>query len=925
MSASDSTGRGNNDPRRKPKPKPKPKPAARPRQRAGGTRDSASQARGGSSRTAAGRGATTRKNPNASKSASGRSQSARGGASQRSGAPRTRGGQPPAGRKPTQGRKPNRPRKGDSNRPKWLSIALRIVGILVLVAIIGGSLVGTVIWKKANSDLPDITGTARGTDQTSYIYDRNGAQLARLFADENRTYVTISDIPIAVRQGVIATEDQNYYEHKGIDPWGIARALWVDVTQGKRHGGSTITQQYVVNAFVERENSLMRKLKEGILAYRLEQDYSKDEILEKYLNTIYYGHGAYGVESAAKTYFGVSASELSIAQSAMIAGVIKSPGRYSPQLDPEAGLNRRDTVLGQMLSEGYLTQEQYDTAVAEEMVLSTLQASATAAPYFVEYIKAQLTEEYGSETVYRGGISVSTTIDMRMQTAAENAVTSILNEEGDPSAALVAIDPRTGEILAMVGGMDFSTQQFNVAVQGRRQPGSAFKPFVLATALAEGIPSEKSYECGPAKLSLSNGQVWSVTGAHGTKREGPMRLRQATEKSVNSVFAQLMLEVGPSDVVTTIEAMGIHEGIMAVPAIALGGLNEGVSPMEMASAYGTFANGGTHAAPQGLLAVTTADGEKLFTAEPELTEAIDPAVAYLTTDILKGVITRGTATKANIGRPAAGKTGTTQAYRDAWFVGYTPDLVCAVWVGHPDGQIEMTDVHGRKVTGGSFPAEIWAQFMKEALADTPKADFAKPSGLVNLTVCDDTGLLTTEYCEKPVNGLFIRGHVPTEECDLHTGPEEIEVPNVIGLTKEAAIARLQQLMLQFEVVEEDVRGIPAGIVASQIPASGSMGTTETIVSLVVANGGDADNPPVAAFVFGPTAPTMMQPVAFDASISTDDGEIVTYLWEFGDGTEEQLGSNVSHVYENPGTWEVTLWVTDDNDQTSSSTQSITIQ
>nr|MDA3936542.1 PBP1A family penicillin-binding protein [Actinomycetota bacterium] len=834
-------------------------------------------------------------------------------------------GRPPAGRKPLRGKGTSRPRKGGNTRPKWQSTALKIVGIVTLMSIIGGGLVGMVIWKKANADLPDITGTARGTDQTSYIYDRNGTQLARLYADENRTHVAISDIPIAVRQGVIATEDQNYYEHKGIDPWGIARALWVDITQGKRHGGSTITQQYVVNAFVERENSLMRKLKEGILAYRLEQDFSKDEILEKYLNTIYYGHGAYGVEAASKTYFGVSASGLSISQSAMIAGVIKSPGRYSPYLDPEAAVDRRDTVLGQMLSEGYITQEQHDAAVAEEMVLSTLQASATAAPYFVEYIKAQLTEEYGSETVYRGGITVSTTIDMRMQTAAENAITNILNEEGDPSAALVAIDPRTGEIMAMVGGTDFTTQQFNVAVQGRRQPGSAFKPFVLATALAEGVPAEKSYECGPAKLPLSNGQTWSVTGAHGAKTSGPMRLRQATEKSVNSIFAQLILAVSPSDVVTTIESMGIHEGIMAVPAIALGGLNEGVSPLEMASAYGTFANAGVHATPQGLLEVSSADGETMYSLEPELTEAIDPAVAYLTTDILKGAISRGTGTGANIGRPAAGKTGTTQAYRDAWFVGYTPDLVCAVWVGHPDGQIEMANVHGRKVSGGSFPADIWAQFMKEALVDTPSSDFTKPSGLVNLTVCDDTGLLNTEYCEKSVTGLFIRGFVPKETCDLHTGPIEIDIPNVIGMTKEAAIALLKQLMLLFEVTEKDVHGIPAGIVASQTPAAGSTGTTETVVSLIVANGGDADLSPIAQFVFGPTEPSMMQPVAFDGSVSTDDGEIVTYLWEFGDGTEEQLGANVSHVFSDPGTWEITLWVTDDSDQTSSVTQKITVK
>ena len=324
-----------------------------------------------------------------------------------------------------------------------------VTGLLLMAALIVGSLGYIAIAR----DLPEPGVAPKGRDQTSVVYDRNGEVLAKLYAEQNRTDRTLDEIPVELRQAVIATEDQRYYEHKGVDPWGIVRALWVDITQGKRHGGSTITQQYVKNALVTPENTLKRKIKEALLAYRVETELSKDEILELYLNTIYFGHGAYGVESASQAYFGKSVTNLTLAESAMIAGVIRAPGHYSPYLEPDSAKDRRDLVLGLMLSEGYTTQEKYDTASAEEIVPAGLADNNSAlAPYFVEYVKAQLTEEYGAEAVWRGGISVTTTLDLRMQNAAEAAVASTLDEEGDPSAALVAVDPATGEILAMVGG-----------------------------------------------------------------------------------------------------------------------------------------------------------------------------------------------------------------------------------------------------------------------------------------------------------------------------------------------------------------------------------------------------------------------------------------------------------------------------------------
>lgn len=788
-------------------------------------------------------------------------------------------------------------------------LSLLLVGVLGYVAIA--------------RELPQPGTKPKGRDQSSIVTDRNGAEIAKLFADQNRTDRKLADIPVGLRQAVIATEDQRFYEHGGVDPLGIARALWVDATQGKSHGGSTITQQYVKNAFVTPEFSLKRKVKEALLAYRVEKQLSKDQILELYLNTIYFGHGAYGVESASEVYFGKKVEGLTLAEDAMLAGVIKSPGRYSPYLDPEQAKNRRDTVLGQMEEQGYITAEQKAAAEAEPFKLAGLASGSATAPYFMEYVKTLLTEEYGSEVVYRGGIRVRTTLDLNMQKAAEKAVSSTLNKGGDPSAALVALNPVTGEILAMVGGRDFKTQQFNVAVQGKRQPGSAFKPFVLLSALDQGVSPEQTFACGPASFTVPGGQVWKVTGAGGG-RTGLMRLREATEKSVNSVYAKLILETGADKTVAMANKVGITEDISPVPAIALGGLANGVSPLEMASAYGTLAAGGKHTVPYGLAEVADASGKVLFSGETSATQAIDPALAYLATDILRGVITKGTGKSAAIGRPAAGKTGTTQEYRDAWFVGYTPQLVCAVWVGYPDAQKEMKDVHGRAVTGGSYPAQIWAKFMKSALAKAPELEFKKPAkGLENAQVCADTGLLATEWCPTKLPGLFLAGHLP-EKCTLHATPVSVTVPNIIGMTKENAIAALQRLMLKYKVLEQDVPSVPVGMVSAQTPPAGSTGTTQTVVTITVSNGGSTNTPPKANFVISPTEGAVGQPIAFDASSSSDDGQIVKYLWEFGDGSQGD-GKTTTHGYAAPGTYEVTLWLTDDKDQTSSVTLQVTIR
>jgi penicillin-binding protein 1A len=788
--------------------------------------------------------------------------------------------------------------------------------------LVAAIITAAVVYAMMSRSLPDPNASlARGRDQTTVITDRDGHILSKLYAEQNRSDQPLSKIPAVLQQAVIATEDQRFYEHSGVDPLGIARALVNDVVlRRKAQGGSTITQQYVKQAFVGDERSLRRKVMEAMLAQRVEKRYSKNQILELYLNTIYFGHGAYGVESASQVYFGKPVDRLTLAEAAVIAGVIKSPGRYSPYIDPTAARQRRDTVLAQMRDQGYITAAQFSAASRNKISVAGLKDRSTLAPYFVEWVKSQLSEKFSPEELYRGGLVIKTTLDLSAQRAAERAIASTLNRKTDPSAALVAIKPGTGEVVAMVGGRDFGAQQFNAAVQGEgRQPGSSFKPFVLATALANGVSPEQTFESGPAKLTVGN-QEWNVTGAEGGRR-GPMRLRVATEHSVNSVFARLILKITPEKVVETAEKMGLHTGIGPVPAIALGGLEDGVTPLEMADAYATLAAGGKHAEAYGISEVSDSKGAVLFSAEPKASQALDANVAYLTTDILKGVIKRGTGVAADIGRPAAGKTGTTQQNRDAWFVGYTPALATAVWMGYPEAQTAMTNIHGRQVTGGSFPAQMWAKFMSVALAGQPAEDFVKPSGLRRARICLETGLAATEFCPSTGSGLFLSTMV-LKTCTKHVAPAVLKVPNLVGRTKEAALADLQRLSLRVKVIEKSVDGVGSGVVASQTPVPGSVATSQTIVTLTVSNGGISNTPPKAQFKVPATAASG-EKVALDGSPSTADGSIVKWYWEFGDGTTGK-GANTSHAWLDPGTYDITLWVTDDNGQQASLTKKIKV-
>jgi penicillin-binding protein 1A len=656
-----------------------------------------------------------------------------------------------------------------------------IKNISIAVALTFGLLIFTgasVIGKTAADLIKKPIGKLPPKAERTILFDAKGRPFASLFA-ENREAIPLKKIPRHVREAVIAIEDERFYKHHGVDFKGIARAILVNLRYGKVvEGGSTITQQYIKNTFVGKEKTLERKIREVVLAYKLERQYPKNKILESYLNTVYFGHGAYGIEAAAEKFFGKKAQELSLAEGAMLAGLPKSPLRFSPYYYPKTAKKRQERVLRKMVELGYISASEAKVAAAQPLNLQPLKSEEQMiAPYFVEYVKQELINKYGVNKVFKGGLKVYTTLDLKMQKAAERAIKTTLNRSRDPSTAIVALDPKTGFIKALVGGRDFQKQKYNLAVQGRRQPGSAFKTFVLVAALSKGISPTRTYNGGSPRIipivgkdergNWWRGEDWVVRN-YGGQSYGSLTVREATIKSVNAVYAQLIMDVGPKNVVKIAKKMGIASPIEPHPAIAIGGLTVGVSPLDMATAYATLASGGIRHKPIAILQVKDKEGNILETNKPKGKRAIPSWVAGETTKILQDVIRRGTGRRANIGRPAAGKTGTTQNYQDAWFIGYTPDLVAAVWVGYPKAQIPMRAVHGRRVSGGTFPALIWHKFMKEALKNIPKHNFNFKYGKIRVVeICQETKLLATPGCPETKILIVEKGEVPKRYCYKH--------------------------------------------------------------------------------------------------------------------------------------------------------------
>ncbi|HEX9776090.1 MAG TPA: PBP1A family penicillin-binding protein [Actinomycetota bacterium] len=603
-----------------------------------------------------------------------------------------------------------------SRRRRWLR-RLLLAGLLLSVAF---ALFVAALYALLRIPQPsDLAGA-----QAVEVVDHQGRRIGRIHAGADRVSVPLSDVPMDLRNAVIATEDRTFYEHRGVAPTSILRAAFANLVARRTvQGGSTITQQYVKNAFVGDDRSVWRKTKEAVLALKLERQRSKDEILSDYLNTIYFGRGAYGVEAASRTYFGHSVKDLTLPQSALLAGMIQAPESYDPAVDADAARARRDDVLDFMVRDDFLTEREAVRAKRADVRVRKRRPGGLA-PHFLEEVRLELEQAIGPSALYRGGVVVRVTLDRTMQHAAERAVRSVYDRRSDPEAALVAIDPATGAVRAMVGARNFSSREFDIAVDGRRQPGSTFKVAVLARALAEGIEPDRTYPA-PATITIpTDSGPWKVAN-YDRASHGTLTIRRATELSVNTVFAQLIDDVGPDGVASVAEAMGIDREVPALHALALGSFE--VTPLELTTMYATLAGRGVYHSPSLIERVVDAGGGTIFTPVRVSERTLARRVADETNLILQGVIENGTGASAAIGRPAAGKTGTTENFRDAWFAGYTRDLVAVVWNGYAGGRKTMSDVRGRSVTGGSFPAQMWAAFMREALEDVRPRPFPIPS------------------------------------------------------------------------------------------------------------------------------------------------------------------------------------------------------
>src|SRR6266540_5190821 len=523
-----------------------------------------------------------------------------------------------------------------------------------------------------------------------YIYDRTRHHiLAVLRGSQSRVLVKPDRISDTMKQAIVAIEDKRFYEHRGVDLHAIGRAFWADVrNKSVVQGGSTITQQFIKNAYIKDNRSIARKLKEAALAWQLEQRWKKDRILTAYLNTIYFGNGAYGIGQAAITYFGKPASELTLPEAALLAGIPRDPARYDPVTNPRAAKQRRRMVLDQMLAQGAIAPDQYHEARSAALPspgqIHLPGTQPSQGQYFVNYVKQQLVDEYGSAQVFGGGMRVYTTLDLGLQKLARRAIAKVLSDPDGPQAALVAIDPRNGDVLAMVGGSNYRESQFNLAVQGERQPGSAFKPFVLAAALDEGISPATQFVSHPVVIPLGD-RLWQVNNYEGDYL-GSIDLQSATIHSDNSVYAQLTQVVGPQNIARIAHNAGIRSKLNSYFAIGLGA--EAANPLEMARAFSTFANGGNRVdgsifgnVPRAITRIGNKKKEKNEN-RPVAHRVLSPTKTAILNSILQKVVTQGTGRRAALAdRSVAGKTGTTENYGDAWFVGSIPQLTVAVWVG----------------------------------------------------------------------------------------------------------------------------------------------------------------------------------------------------------------------------------------------------
>lgn len=556
---------------------------------------------------------------------------------------------------------------------------------------------------------------------SSQFFDAKGNLITTVDSEEDRIPVTIDKVPKNLQHAFLAAEDIRFYEHGGIDFRGIGRAIYTYIRWGEVQGGSTITQQLAKNYFLTQEQALSRKLHEAFIALQIEQKYTKKEILEMYMNQIYFGQGAYGVETASNIYFGKHVEDLDLAQSAMIAGIPKSPNYYSPLSNPKAAKARQKTVLEQMTKYGFITKEEADKAYAEPLTYKSLNESPGSKKYFIDYCIQLLVDKFGPDAVYKQGLKVYTTLDPDMQKAAEKAAALTPTYYTDssklkqPQSAIVAVDPKTGYIKAMIGGR--GTDQFNRAVMAERQPGSSFKPFVYLNALEQGATPGDTVQDSPISGD------WNPQN-YDRRFHGTVSYRTALTYSYNVPAIKVGMKYGTEKTLQLAKRLGITTLVADDdnPAMAVGGLTHGVTPLEMAGAYAGIANMGKFNKPTPIIKILDRNGKVLYEHKTNPTQAIKPESAYMMISMMEDVMTRGTGRGAAISRPCAGKSGTTDNYHDAWFVGFTPNLACAVWIGDDNNE----SLGG--MTGGGEPATLWRTFMSGALDGIPAEDFEKPDG-----------------------------------------------------------------------------------------------------------------------------------------------------------------------------------------------------
>ncbi len=659
----------------------------------------------------------------------------------------------------------------DNGKRRWVVALGRYFAVVMLAGVLSAAMVavlGSAV--RALADAPR-TGEAEQIDldplsQRSVMVAADGSRLAVLRREENRKSVPLAEVPRTVIDTVLAVEDEDFYEHSGMNVRATLRALLANVSAGDvQQGGSTITQQLVKNALLTPEQDIERKVREAVLALRLEDQMTKDEILERYLNTVYFGNGAYGLQAAAELYFGVDVQQLGQAEAALLAGLIRNPIGHDPFARHEAAREGLELVVERLLAVGQIVED--EAAAIAEMPIPTEPRNGERLPepkdYFVEEVIRRLladprmgereSERYNA--VFRGGLTIRTTLDRRLQGIAEEAVASTLPDTGGQfTAALVSVQPGTGAVRALVGGPGFEQAQYNIATQGvGQQPGSAFKPFVLATALEQGLSPRSTIDGrGPCRFPNPDAPdgVYEAENFEGSAG-GIVSIAEATDRSLNCAYLRLGLIVGLDQVGATATRMGITTPLDPVLSLPLG--SKEVRPIDMAGAYATFAADGMHFPPYLVEEVLDRHGNVLFGGTTPGARAISEATARQATDVLQGVVSGGTATRARFadGRPAAGKTGTTSDYSDAWFAGYVPQLATGVWMGSPEGNVPMRDVGGIRVTGGSYPARIWQAFMGPAMAGQPVVPFpsAPPVGRVELLHLPEEPPPTTTTTEPP--------------------------------------------------------------------------------------------------------------------------------------------------------------------------------